>query len=128
MSEPDDDSEIKNVNPARIQRGPLRRESLAPDQEKRVQAIHSYVKPYLGMTLEEFEIAFLRDSDPDSEINVWAAIVKAHGDFVKQRPDKTADVGLDVFRCVLSISMGATKPSDVSKLLWDEVQQFCSDR
>ena len=128
--EPDDENEpeIRRINPANIQRGPLRRESLTKDLEKRVHSIHRYVKPYLEMTLEEFEITFLRDSDPDREINVWSAIVQAHGAFLKQRPDKSADVGRDVFRCILSISMGASRPSDVPEPLWIEIEQFCKDR
>src|SRR4029077_8843119 len=81
---PDDENnpEIRKINPANIQRGPLRRESLTKVQEQRVHPIHRYVKPYLEMTLEEFEITFLRDSHPDREINVWSAIVQAHSNFL----------------------------------------------
>ena len=41
---------------------------------------------YLGMTLEEFEIGFMRDMHPDSEVALWFRITKAwlayHEDFL----------------------------------------------
>jgi hypothetical protein len=128
MPESEDQPEIRKVNPASLHIGPLRRESLSQDQEERVHAVYRYLAPYLGTTLEQFEIGFLRDSDPDSEINVWLAIAQIHRDFIKQHTDKSADVGREVYKCILSISVGAARPSDVPESLWDAVQQFCSDR
>jgi hypothetical protein len=128
MPESEDQPEIRKVNPASLHIGPLRRESLSQDQEARVHAVYRYLAPYLETTLEQFEIGFLRDSDPDSEINVWLAIAQIHRDFIKQHTDKSADVGREVYKCMLSISVGAARPSDVPESLWDAVQQFCSDR
>src|SRR5882672_3054948 len=91
MSDAHDQPEIRNVDPANIQRGPLRRESLTKGQEQRVAAIYRYIAPYFTTTLEQFEITFLRDSDPDSELNVWEAIVGAHSDFLQRRSEKATD-------------------------------------
>jgi hypothetical protein len=99
MPESEDQPEIRKVNPASLHIGPLRRESLSQDQEERVHAVYRYLAPYLGTTLEQFEIGFLRDSDPDSEINVWLAIAQIHRDFIEQHTDKTTDVGRDVYKC-----------------------------
>ena len=128
--EPDNEDKqaIRRIKLVNVQGGPLRRESLTKVQEQRVHAIHRYVKRYLEVTLEQFEITFLRDAHPDREINGWTAIVEAHSDFLKERRDKSADVARDVFQCVLSISTGATRPPDFPKPLWDEVEEFCKDR
>lgn len=33
--------------------------------------------PYLATTLEQFEISFMRDSDPESEVAIWTFITGA---------------------------------------------------
>jgi hypothetical protein len=37
--------------------------------------------PYLGTSLEQFEINFMRDSDPDREVAVWISIMAAWMDY-----------------------------------------------
>ena len=32
---------------------------------------------YIGRTLEQFEISFMRDTDPESEVALWCSIVAA---------------------------------------------------
>jgi len=55
------------------------------------------------------------------------AIIKAHSDFVKQRPDTTTDVEQNALRSIMLITLGVARPSDVPQQLWDEVRQFCKD-
>jgi hypothetical protein len=32
------------------------------------------IGPYLGMTLEEFEIGFMRDMHPEREVALWCTV------------------------------------------------------
>ena len=41
------------------------------------KAVYDIVGPYLGTTLEQFEINLMRDADPDSEVAVWCGITAA---------------------------------------------------
>ena len=128
MPEPEDQPEIRQVNPADLQPGPIRRESLSRDQEQRVHAAYRYLAPYLGTTLEQFEIGFLRDANPDSEIDIWLAMAIDHSDFIEQQTDKSGKMQRDVYKCLLSISVGAPKPTDVPEAIWDEVEAFRGGR
>jgi len=60
-----------------LQPGPIRNESLPPELLEHITAIYDVVGPYLDTTLEQFEIGFMRDSHPESEVVVWCSIVAA---------------------------------------------------
>jgi hypothetical protein len=48
--------------------------------------VFDVIGPYIGMTLEQFEVGFMRDMDPESESALWFRITKAwlayHEDFL----------------------------------------------
>ena len=71
MSEPEF-IDHKNIRP-----GPIRNKSLPLDLLHQIKAVFDVVGPYIGKTLEQFEITFMRDSDPTSEVIVWQSIVAA---------------------------------------------------
>ena len=48
------------VDPRDLRPGPNRYESLPPEMLDRIKAIYEWIGPYLGCTLEHFEIAFMR--------------------------------------------------------------------
>jgi hypothetical protein len=73
----------------------------------------------------KFEIGFLRDANPNSEIDIWLAMAIGHSDFIERRSDKSAKIQRGVYKCRLSISAGAARPSDVSEPLWDDVEALC---
>lgn len=118
---PEDEPVARSVPVASIMPGPLRRESLTLEQEQQARTVFPHVSPFLGVTFEEFEITFLRDSDPQSELDLLSKIVAAHQAFLKQQPGATPKT---VFKCVLVISMCGTKPDDVPQALWDELNRF----
>jgi hypothetical protein len=70
-------TEPESIDPSEVQPGRIRHESLPPELLERIEAVHKVVGPYLGTTLEQFEITFMRDSDPESEVTVWCSIVAA---------------------------------------------------
>ena len=71
MSEPD------HVDPRSLRPGPIRHETLPPELLDRIKTVFDRIGPYLDTTLEEFEIGFLRDMHPESEVAVWCRITTA---------------------------------------------------
>lgn len=65
------------IDPNQIRPGPIRNESLPLELLHQIKAVFDVVSPYIGKTLEQFEISFMRDSDPASEVVVWQSIVAA---------------------------------------------------
>lgn len=51
-----------------------------------MKAIFDVIGPFINMTLEQFEIGFMRDMHPESEVALWFRITKAwlayHEDFL----------------------------------------------
>lgn len=74
MKNPDPDHDPKLVKLSQIRPGPIRNESLPQDLLDQIKAIYDVIGPYFGKTLEQFEIDFMRDSDPQSEIAIWCCI------------------------------------------------------
>jgi hypothetical protein len=56
---------------------PIRHESLPPQMLEMIEAIYEEIGRYLGTTLEQFEIGFMRDANPGSEVAVWVSITSA---------------------------------------------------
>ncbi len=71
MSEPD------HIDPRKLQPGPIRHESLPSELLHQIKAVFEVIGPYIGMTLEQFEIGFMRDKHPESEVALWFRIAKA---------------------------------------------------
>jgi len=69
------DPECINLN--QLSPGPIRNKSLSPELLDQIKAVFDVVGRYLGMTLEEFEIGFMRDLHPESEVALWIRITKA---------------------------------------------------
>lgn len=106
--------EPQKADPRQLRSGPIRNESLPPNLLERIQAIHRLIGRYLGMTLEEFEIGFMRDADPGQEVLLWSLIAATwrsyHAKFLAGQtlPDEEER---KLLGAVLQISMGATDPA-----------------
>ena len=79
-------SEPEQLDPKQLRPGPIRHESLPPQLLEQIEAVFGVIGPYLGMTLEQFEVGFMRDMHPESEVALWFKITKAwlayHEDFL----------------------------------------------
>jgi hypothetical protein len=79
-------SEPEYVDPHTLRPGPIRHESLPSDLLGQIRAVYDVIGPYLDMTLEPFEIDFMRDMHPEREVALWCRIAKAwlayHEDFL----------------------------------------------
>ncbi len=51
---------------------------------EQVRSVYEIVGPYLETTLEQFEINFMRDAEPEGEVLIWSAIAAAWIGYHKQ--------------------------------------------
>lgn len=74
-------TEPEHVDPNQLRPRPIQHESLSPELLEHVRAVYDVVGPYLATTLEQFEIGFMRDAQPESEVAVWCSITAAWIDY-----------------------------------------------
>jgi hypothetical protein len=70
-------SEPEFIDPSKLRPGPIRNESLPPELLDQIKAVFDVIGLYIGMTLEQFEIGFMRDMHPESEVALWCSITAA---------------------------------------------------
>jgi hypothetical protein len=108
--------EPKFVDPRELRPGPIRHESLPPDLLGQIRAVYQVIGPHIDMTLEQFEIGFMRDMHPEREVALWCRIAKAwlayHEDFLENEilPNEEER---KLLGALIAISAGV---EDVSKL------------
>jgi len=109
-------SEPEKVDPRQLRPGPIRLGSLPPELLEQIQAVYDLIGPYLNMTLEQFEVGFMRDMHPESEVALWCSITAAwlayHEKFLNDEtlPDEEER---KLLGALIAISTGV---EDVSKL------------
>jgi hypothetical protein len=69
------------IDPSQIKSGPIRNESLSPEVIEQMEAVYEVIGPYLGQTLEQLEVAIMRDSCPEDEAIIWVSITAAWDDY-----------------------------------------------
>jgi hypothetical protein len=109
-------SQPEYVNPKQLRPGPIQHDSLPPDLLDQIRAVYEVVGLYIGMTLEQFEIGFMRDVHPESEVALWLRIAKAwlayHDDFLANQT-LAIEEERKLLGALIAISTGV---EDVSKL------------
>lgn len=70
-------NEPEHIDPNQVRPSPIQHESLSPELLEHVRAVYDVVGPYLATTLEQFEIGFMRDMQPESEVAAWCGITAA---------------------------------------------------
>ena len=61
-------SEPEHVDPSQLRPGPIRHEALPPELLDKIKALFDVIGSFIGMTLEQFEIGFMRDMHPESGV------------------------------------------------------------
>jgi hypothetical protein len=109
-------SEPEYVDLSQLRPGPICHESLPPALLNQIKAVFDVIGPYIGMTLEGFEIGFMRDMHPESEVALWCRITKAwlayHEDFLGNER-QLIEEERKLLAALIAISTGM---EDVSKL------------
>ena len=70
-------TEPNHIDPNQVRPSPIQHESLSPELLEHVRAVYDVVGPYLNTTLEQFEIDFMRDAQPENEVAAWCSITAA---------------------------------------------------
>jgi hypothetical protein len=97
---------------SRMRSGPIRHETLPDELLEHVRNVHERIGKYLGMNLEQFEIGFMREETPDTEVAIWKSIAMAWSDFHEKY---VGDVRLpheeekSLLVALIAISMGVQK-------------------
>ena len=104
------------IDPSQVQPGPIRHASLSEEVLTQAKAVIDVLGPYLGTTLEQFEINLMRDADPEAEVAVWCSIAAAWIEYHERYLDD--EIQPDEFEkklvaALLLISMGV---EDVHRL------------
>jgi hypothetical protein len=103
-------TERRHANPKELRPGPIRHESLPVELLEQIEAVYDVLRPYLGTTLEQFEIGFMRDMHPKSEVLVWYRIAAAwlayHEKFLKDE-ELPAEQEKKLVGALIAISTGA---------------------
>ena len=64
-----------NVDTDDLKTGPIRNPSLPEHLLRRIRKIHERIRDVSDLSLERFEINFMRDADAAGEVAVWEQIV-----------------------------------------------------
>ena len=67
----------EKIDLSKVRPGPIRHETLPQELLDQIRIVHELIGPYFGMTLESFEIGFMRDANPESEVEIWCGIAGA---------------------------------------------------
>lgn len=76
-----DEPKTAKVPANEIKPGRIRHESSPQEFQKQIEAVHRLIGRFLGLTLEEFKIGFMRDSRPEDEVVIWCRIATAWYEF-----------------------------------------------
>lgn len=109
MTSPD----LEPIGLSQLSLGSIRNDSLSPELLEHIKAVYDVVGPYLETSLEQFEIGFMRDSDPESEVVVWCSIVAAWIVYHEQYLDDQYlidDEEKKLLAALISISTGVDDP------------------
>ena len=117
-----DQGEVRSINLSELRPGPLLRESLTEDQTQRARAVYEALQPFVSPTFEQFELNFLRDADPESEIQIWENIAVAFQRYEQQHGTLSEADETTLFKSLLLISMCGSKPTETPQAYWDQLQ------
>ena len=108
--------EPTRIDAKKLRPGPIRHKSLSPELLERIEAIYGVLGRYLGMKLEQFEIGFMRDMTPDSEVAIWCSIAAAWDDYHEKHLNGMVKPDAEekrIIAAMIAISAGET---DTGKL------------
>ena len=110
------DPEQEPIDSNQIKSGPIRNESLSPEVIEQMEAVYELIGPYLGMTLEQLEVALMRDSCPEDEAVIWVSITAAWDDYHEKYLDGEVLDDEEEKKIVAALIAISTGQEDVTKL------------
>jgi hypothetical protein len=103
---PKKENETQEIDPSKIQLGPIVHNELTEEQIEKIKKIQSSLADVLPISLEETITNFKRDRNPDNEINIWLEMLSAYEKFIsKEGNEITLNKKTEVFQLILMRSM-----------------------
>lgn len=108
------ESEFEFVDPKDLRPGPIRNQELPAELLEQIGLIYDVIGDYLGTTLEQFEISFMRDADPASEVAIWCCVtgawIKYHQQYLN---DEIQPVEIEgkLIAALIGVSTGVEDPA-----------------
>lgn len=84
--------------------GPKKREALPGKLITRIKILRFGIGRHFKLSLEEEIDCYLRDSDPESEVEIWETLNAAYYEFIEQEKIANDDLKLEVAAQLLSFS------------------------
>jgi hypothetical protein len=110
------EAEIRKVKLKDLRPGPIQHESLPDALLETIHAIYKVFGPFLAMTLEEFELGFMRDTHPEGEVAVWLRIAHTwssyHERFTDLKIQPVEEEG-KIIGALIAISTGIHESKDL---------------
>lgn len=107
-------SDHEFIDPSQIQPGPIRHESLSPELLAQIRTVYDVLGQFFNMTLEQFELGFMRDTNPEHEVASWTAIMVVWMDYHQEYLDDEIMSDTDerkLIAALISISSGVDDPT-----------------
>ncbi len=126
-------SDPEFIDPSQIRQGPIRHESLDPILLEQIRTIYDVLGQFFNQTLEQFELGFMRDTNPEHEVVIWSAIMVVWMEYHEKYLDDVIMSDADekkLIAAIISISAGVDDPSKlgvptkIGKRLLDCYDQF----
>lgn len=95
----------------KLQPGRIRHASLPDDLLGRIRAIHTAVNGVLEQPLEQMELNFMRDSDPEREVALWERIVAGMEKVATTMPRLDRKT---ILKTLLAYSVGALSKKELA--------------
>lgn len=94
----------KLVHVSQFVPGPIRHKTLSPVMLAQIREIYEFHKQYdPKLTLEKCELDFMRDRNPQTEIDVNLKIKAAHAEYCRDHPEEHPR---QVYKALLCVSLG----------------------
>jgi hypothetical protein len=104
------------VKLSELRYGPIRHASLPPELLNEIRDVYEQVGRYVTPTLEEFEVAFMRDAHPAREVGVWKCIAKASADYREQYFGGQPASDDDAVKCITALTLISMDVTDAARL------------
>jgi hypothetical protein len=104
--------EIKEVDIDSLKTGPIRTTDFSDALLERIGVIHAIIKDVCCPNLEQFEVGFMHDANPEREVARWERIAVA---YEKVKAAVPALDGKAIMRTLLLYSMGGLSAEEKAK-------------
>lgn len=94
---------------------------------KRVQKFKKILAEVEKTTLEQTIANFQQDRHPERELKIWEHITSNYQNFIISNPNLTLEEKKDVFKVLISLSMGIESFNNINNLSKQQIQHLINN-